>query len=139
MANRDLEINVKYRPDDDTLSTEQTGASPVSGNLARNANIAKGFIGFTVAFSSISRIVSTSVGQIGEVTGNRPLQRKIENFSRLAGYAAFAAINPVFAAASIGTELAAETIQRQVKMRNEQIELEFYKNLYGSKYNNSRR
>lgn len=139
MANRDLEINVKYQPDDGSLPTQATGANPTTGNVASNANLAKGFISFSVGFSSLSRITSTAIGQVGEITGNRPLQRKIENFSRLAGYASFAIFNPVLAAASIGTELAAESIQRQIQTRNENIQAEYYKNLYGSKYNNSRR
>lgn len=139
MANRDLEINVKYQPDDGSLVTEQTGANPTTGNQATNANLAKGYLGFTLAYQTASRIASTAIGQIGEITGNRPLQRKVENFSRIVSYATFAAVSPVFAAAGIATELAAETIQRNVQARNEQIQNDYYRNLYGSKYNNSRR
>lgn len=139
MANRDLEINVKYQPDDGSLPTEAAGANPTTGNQATNSNLAKGYIGFTLAYQSVSRISSTAIGQIGEITGNRPLQRKVENFGRIAGFATFAAINPVFAAASVATELAAETIQRSVQARNEQIQNDYYRNLYGSKHNNSRR
>jgi hypothetical protein len=139
MANRDLEISVKYQPDDGSLATEQTEANPTTGNKASNANLAKGYIGFTLAYQSASRIASTAIGQIGEITGNRPLQRKVENFSRIVGYATFALVNPAFAAAGIATELAAETIQRGVQARNEQIQNDYYRNLYGSKHNNSRR
>jgi hypothetical protein len=139
MANRDLEINVKYAPDDDSLATENTGANPTTGNQVTNKNLLKGFVVAQAAFSAVSRISSTAIGQIGEVTGNRPLQRKVENFSRIAGYATFAYLNPVFAAVSIGTELAAEGIQREVQARNENIQAQYFRNLYGSKYNNSRR
>jgi hypothetical protein len=139
MANRDLEINVRYSPDDGSLVTEQTGANPTTGNQAQNANLTKSFVTLSLLYSTANRVASTGIGQIGEITGNRPLQRKVENASRLVGYGFALSFNPAFAIASIATDVGIEAFQREVRTKNENIQAQYYNKLFNSKYNNSRR
>lgn len=139
MANRDLEINVRYSPDDGSLVTEQTEANPTTGNQATNASLTKNFVTLSLLYSTANRVASTGIGQIGEITGNRPLQRKVENASRVIGYGFALSFNPAFAIASLATDVGIEAFQREIQNRNDNIQSQYYNKLYNSKYNNSRR
>jgi hypothetical protein len=76
---------------------------------------------------------------IGELTGNRKLQRQLQSANFLFNIGAIAKINPAVGLAMATFQLASSAAQTAIENRNLNIQIEYNKQLQVNNYNNSRR
>lgn len=134
-----LEMRFKASNSPDEVRTASNTDAQNETLTHHGAQFAKTMITYNMVFNSVSQIASTAIGTIGEATGNRPLQRKVEKMSQMSSLAMYGFANPAFAVASLATQLIGETIQRGVTKANEERNRDYFLKLYSSKHNSSRR
>jgi hypothetical protein len=136
--NRDLVINVNVNPNGQPAPTQAqpTQTAEANQNQQRSSgNAAKVAIMATIA----QRASSIATAKIGDLTGNKTLQRNAQRIAGMAtlGYAAIT--NPATAALLLGTQIGTQAISNSINNRNLQFQIDYNRTLKQNLYNNNRR
>lgn len=136
--NRDLTINVNVNPNGQPTPTQAqpTQTAEANQNQQRAAgNAAKVAIMATIA----QRASSLAAAKIGDLTGNKTLQRNVQRVTGMAtlGYAAIT--NPATAALLLTTQVGTQAITNGIQNRNLQLQIDYNRTLKQNLYNNNRR
>lgn len=135
---RNLVIDVNVNPNSQPKPTE---ARVTTTNEALDANNKKrnNDIEAAVALSVIRRGISIATANIGELTGNRTAQRKVQGFTTMATYGIAAIDNPLAAGLTLALQIGTNAIERALENRNVQNEVEYNRVLRTATYNNGRK
>jgi hypothetical protein len=136
---RELVIQVNINP--------QTSAGPTetreTTNVVQQQAISRGTVAMQQAKQGMDLVgrnaYNFALMNVGELTGNRRLQRQLQAGNFLFNIAAIAKINPGVAVAMAGIQLASSAAQTAIENRNLNIQIEYNKQLQVNNYNNNRR
>ena len=128
----DVNINPNEQPGGAAAQIEQA-PNPATNpsnlrNLATVALVAKA--GWNMATSTL--------GQIGTITGNGQVQRRVDRASKLIGIGASFAINPLVGALSLVSSLGSDTINTRIQLRNENNSAIYYTKINGRRIDKGR-
>jgi hypothetical protein len=134
---RDLNINVNVNPNGvasptQTRVTETPQSSEIKQRTARNG------IATAAIISVAQRGLNLAMANVGEITGSRTLQRKLQFGSSLATFGIAAMVNPYAAAALAATQLASKGVELAVRSRDTAAEIEYNQALRNTRHNNGR-
>ena len=136
----DLTINVNINPNGQPTQTSSTPpetsptATPVADKGLNLRNIAE--IGLLA--NAGKQVFMSSLGRVGEITGNAQLQRNINKFTKLGGIVGSFAINPVVGGIVLVTTIGTEVVNQHLKIRDENNAAEYYRNIQGIRSNKGR-
>ncbi len=136
---RDLVIQVNVNPQTASGPTETRETT----NVVQQQAISRGTVAMQQAKQGMDLVARNGYNfalmNIGELTGNRKLQRQIQSANFLFNIGAIAKINPGVAVAMAGIQLASSAAQTAIENRNLNIQIEYNKQLQVNNYNNNRR
>ena len=135
---RDLNINVNVNPNGvasptQTRITEAPQATDIQNRTATNAAVA------AVIVQAAQRGLSIATAQIGELTGNKTLQRNIQTATSIGVLGILAVKNPLTAAAFAAFDIGSAAVTTAITNRNQQIQRDYNRQVRQSVHNNSRR
>ena len=136
---RELVIQVNINP--------QTSAGPTetreTTNVVQQQAISRGTVAVQQAKQGMELVLRNSYNfalmNIGELTGNRRLQRQLQAGNFLFNIGAIAKINPGVAVAMAAVQLGSSAMQTAIENRNLSIQIDYNKQLKFNNYNNNRR
>lgn len=136
--NRELTINVNVNPNGQPQPTEtQVTSTPQQEETSRRfvERSAIAAVSFQIARRG-ARIVTAN---IGELTGNKTLQRNTQAVSSavLLGVVAFK--NPVVAGILLATQATSAVASNLIEIRNQSFQIEYNRKLRTAVHNNGRR
>jgi hypothetical protein len=136
---RELVIQVNVNPTGAQGPTETRETT----NVVQQQAISRGTVAMQQAKQGMDLVARNAFNfglmNIGELTGNRKLQRQIQSANFLFNIGAIAKINPGVAIAMAGIQLASSAAQTAIENRNLQIEIDYKRQLQVNNYNNNRR
>lgn len=136
---RDLVIQVNVNPNTAPGPTQTTETTSVVSQTA----VGRGTVAAAQVKQAMGLVAQNSFNfaltNIGELTGNRKLERRIQATNYLFTLGAIAKINPYAAVAMAGIQLGTSALSTAIENRNLRIEIDYQKTLRFNNYNNSRR
>jgi hypothetical protein len=136
---RDLVIQVNVNPNSADGPTQTTETA----NVVSQTTITKGQATAMQAKQAMSfaarQAYNFGLSNIGELTGNASLERRMQSTNQLFNIGAIAAHNPMLGLAMAATQIGIGAASTAIENRNLQIENEYNKKLKVNTYNNSRR
>lgn len=135
---RDLSIDVNVNPNGvssptQTRVTETPQATDIRNRTAQNAAVT------AVVVQAAQRGLSLATAQIGELTGNKTLQRNIQTASSIGVLGILAVKNPLTAAAFAAFDVGSAAVTAAITNRNQQIQRDYNRQLRLSTYNSGRK
>lgn len=135
---RDLSIDVNVNPNGvssptQTRVTETPQATDIRNRTAQNAAVA------AVVVQAAQRGLNLATAQIGELTGNKTLQRNIQTAGSLATLGILALKSPLTAAAFAAFDVGSAAVTTAIQNRNQQIQRDYNRQLRQATHNNGRR
>jgi hypothetical protein len=136
---KELVIQVNVNPTTSGGPTETRETT----NIVQQQTIARGTIAMAQVKQSMGMVVRNgynfSLQNIGELTGNRKLERAVQSGNFLFNLGVVAKVNPYAAVALGAVQLGSSAITTAIENRNLQIEIDYKKQLQVNNYNNNRR
>ena len=136
---RDLVIQVNVNPNTAGGPTETTETT----NVVSQQTMSRGAAGAAQAKQAMSLVVRQAynfgLSNIGELTGNASLERRLQATNQIATIAAIAGNNPYAAVAMAAMQVGIGAASTAIENRNQQIENEYNRKLKVNTYNNNRR
>lgn len=137
MANREnLSIDVNINPNEQPNSAA-TNIQP-KPNVANNTTNLRKIAAIGLVANAGRQIGMSTLGQVGAITGNSQLQRKINRVTTLGGIAASFAVNPLVGTLTLATTLGSEAISTALKVRNENNSADYYNKVRGRRIDKGR-
>lgn len=135
---RDLSIDVNVNPNGvagptQTRITETPQSTDIANRTARNAAVTAAIV------QTAQRGLNIGLANIGELTGNKRLQRNLQTASSLAVLGILAIKNPLTAAAFAAVDVGNAAISRAIQNRNQQLQVDYNRQLRLATFNNGRR
>ena len=135
---RDLSINVNVNPNGvasptQTRITEAPQSTDIQNRTATNAAVA------AVIVQAAQRGLNIATAQIGELTGNKTLQRNVQTATSIGVLGILAVKNPLTAAAFAAFDVGSAAVTTAITNRNQQIQRDYNRQVRQSVHNNSRR
>ena len=136
---RDLVIQVNVNPNSAQGPTETQETTNVVSQTAVSKGTAMGMQA-KQAMSFVARNAQNfALSNIGELTGNASLERRLQSANQLMNIGAIAAANPAMGIAMLATQVGISAATTAIENRNQVIENEYNKKLKVNTYNNNRR
>lgn len=136
---RDLVIQVNVNPSTAQGPTETRETT----NVVQQTAISRGQVAMAQIQQSMDLVgrnaYNFALQNIGEVTGNRRLQRQLQSANFLFTLGAIAKVNPFVAVAMGAVQLGSSAVQTAIENRNLGIEIDYKRQLQVNNYNNNRR
>ena len=135
---RDLSINVNVNPNGQasptqTRITESTESSQAAQRVSTN-----GITGAAI-FSIARRSVALATSNVGEWTGSRTLQRRLQFGIQISNIGLIAIKNPVAAGVLLAVQVASQGISTGIENRNLEADIRYNQAVRSATFNNSRR
>jgi hypothetical protein len=135
---RNLSINVNVNPNGvesptQTRITESTESSQAEKRTSNNG------ITNAAIYTIARRSIALATSNIGEWTGSRTLQRRLQFGNRIANIGLIALKNPYTAGLLVATQIASGAIQRGLENRDIDTTIRYNQAVRSATYNNSRR
>jgi hypothetical protein len=135
---RDLSINVNVNPNGvasptQTRLTESTESTQAAQRVSNN-----GITGAAV-FNIARRSVALASANVGEWTGSRSLQRRIQFGVQVSNIGLIALTNPVAAVTLLAVQTVSQGIAINIENRNLEADIRYNQAVRSATYNNSRR
>jgi len=135
---RDLSINVNVNPNGQasptqTRITESTESSQAAQRVSTN-----GITGAAI-FSIARRSVALATSNVGEWTGSRTLQRRLQFGIQISNIGLIAIKNPVAAGVLLAVQVASQGISTNIENRNLEADIRYNQAVRSATFNNSRR
>jgi hypothetical protein len=135
---KDLNINVNVNPNGvssptQTRITETPQATDIRNRTAQNAAVT------AVIVQAAQRGLSLATAQIGELTGNKTLQRNVQTATSIGVLGILAVKNPLTAAAFAAFDVGSTAVTTAITNRNQQIQRDYNRQLRLATHNNGRR
>ena len=135
---RDLNINVNVNPNGVATPTQaRVTEAPVSTDI-RNRTATNAAV-TAVVLQAAQRGLSLATAQIGELTGNKTLQRNIQTATSIGTLGIVAIKNPLTAAAFAAFDIGSAAVTTAITNRNQQIQRDYNRQVRQAVHNNSRR
>jgi hypothetical protein len=136
--NRELTINVNVNPNGQPQPTETKVTSTPQQEETSRRFVERSALA-TVSFQIARRGVQIATANIGQLTGNKTLQRNTQAVSSavLLGVVAFK--NPVVAGILLTSQVVTASISDVLQIRDQGFQIEYNRKLRTSVYNNGRR
>lgn len=136
---RDLVIQVNVNPNSAQGPTETQETTNVVTQTAVSKGTAMGMQA-KQAMSFVARNAQNfALSNIGELTGNASLERRMQSANQLMNIGAISAANPVLGIAMLATQVGISAATTAIENRNQVIENEYNRKLKVNTYNNNRR
>jgi hypothetical protein len=136
---RDLVIQVNVNPNSAQGPTETQETTNVVSQTAVSKGTAMGMQA-KQAMSFVARNAQNfALSNIGELTGNASLERRLQSANQLMNIGAIAAANPAMGIAMLATQVGISAATTAIENRNQVIENEYNRKLKVNTYNNNRR
>lgn len=136
MARQNLVIDVNINPNEQPSSTA-TNIEPTPNPATSGINLRK-IAAIGLVANAGRQVAMTTLGQVGTITGNQQLQRKINRLSTLGGIAGSFAVNPLVGAISLTTTLGTTAFQTALKIRDENNSATYYNRVNGRRVDKGR-
>lgn len=135
---RDLSINVNVNPNGvasptQTQITETPQSTDIRNRTATNPAVA------AVVVQAAQRGLSLATANIGELTGNKTLQRNIQAATSIGVLGILAVKNPLTAAAYAAFDVGSAAVTAAITNRNLNIQRDYNRQVRQAVHNNSRR
>jgi len=135
---RNLSINVNVNPNGvesptQTRITESTESSQAEKRTANNG------ITNAAIYTTARRGIALATANIGEVTGSRSLQRRLQFGTQLGNLAIIAKSNPKSAAILFAVQTVGQAAGNFIENRNLESNIRYNQTLRNATFNNSRR
>lgn len=136
---RDLVIQVNVNPNSAQGPTETQETTNVVSQTAITKGTAMGMQA-KQAMSFVARNAQNfALSNIGELTGNASLERRMQSANQLMNIGAIAAGNPAMGIAMVATQIGISAASTAIENRNQIIENQYNRKLKVNTYNNNRR
>lgn len=135
---RDLSINVNVNPNGTASATQTRITEPPEATDIRNRTAGNAAVAAVIA-QAAQRGLSIATAQIGELTGNKTLQRNIQTATSIGTLGILAVKNPLTAAAFAAFDIGNAAVTTAITNRNQQIQRDYNRQVRQSVHNNSRR
>jgi hypothetical protein len=137
MASRqNLVIDVNINPNEQP-STTATDIRETPNPATNPINLRK-IAAIGLVLNSGKQIATSTLGQLGAITGNARLQRRVNGVATLGKIGASFAINPIIGAVALATTIATETITAKISGRNENNSAIYYSKTRGRRTDKGR-
>lgn len=139
MAETTIRVIIDPSSSPPPTATDTRIKPPTSDTSGRSIDLSlKSSATALVVANGIKNVVDTTLGQVGQITGNQNVQRRIDAAQQLIGYATQIAINPVVGGIAVGAQLITNAISNTVENRNSAIQSEYLLTLRGNRTNGNR-
>jgi hypothetical protein len=136
---RDLVIQVNVNPNSSGGPTETQETT----NVVSQQTMTKGAAQAAQAKQAMSLMArqayNFALSNIGELTGNSSLERRLQAANQVSNIAAIATQNPYAAVAMVAMQVGIGAASTAIENRNQQIENDYNRKLKVNTYNNNRR
>lgn len=136
---KDLVIQVNVNPSTSQGPTETRETT----NIVQQQAVTRGTVAMTQIKQSMDLVgrnaYNFALSNVGELTGNRRLQRQLQSANFLFNLGAIAKINPFIAVSMAAVQLGSSALQTTIENRNLGIQIDYQKQLQVNNYNNNRR
>ncbi len=135
---RNLSINVNVNPNGQASPTETRISEATETTKAAERSVTSGITGAAI-FSVARRGIALATANIGEVTGSRSLQRRLQFGTQLGNLAIIAKSNPKSAAILFAVQTVGQAAGNFIENRNLESNIRYNQTLRSATFNNSRR
>lgn len=136
---RDLVIQVNVNPNSAQGPTETSATTNVVSQTAVDKSASLG-VQAQQAMNLVARNAQNfALSNIGELTGNSSLERRMQSSNQLLNIAAISNGNPAIGLALVASQVAISAGTVAIENRNQRIENEYNLKLKVNTYNNNRR
>lgn len=136
LKRENLTIDVNINPNDQPSATStQIVEKP---NMATRTPNVRQIASIGLLVNAGRQVGMTTLGNVGTITGNSQLQRRINRGLTVAGVGASFFVNPVVGAISLATTLGTDAFQTAIKIRNENNSAEYYRKVNGRRIDKGR-
>lgn len=136
---KDLVIQVNVNPSTAQGPTETRETT----NVVSQTTVSRGSAAGMQAKQAMGFVARNAhnfaLSNIGELTGNASLERRLQAGNQLMNIGAIAVQNPAMGVAMLATQVGISAASTAIENRNQQIENEYNRKLKVNTYNNNRR
>jgi len=135
---RDLSINVNVNPNGQASPTQTRITESTESSQAAQRVSSNGITGAAI-FSIARRSVALATSNVGEWTGSRTLQRRLQFGIQISNIGLIAIKNPVAAGVLLAVQVASQGISTNIENRNLEADIRYNQAVRSATFNNSRR
>ncbi len=135
---RDLSINVNVNPNGQASPTQTRITESTESSQAAQRVSSNGITGAAI-FSIARRSVALATSNVGEWTGSRTLQRRLQFGIQISNIGLIAIKNPVAAGVLLAVQVASQGISTGIENRNLEADIRYNQAVRSATFNNSRR
>jgi len=136
LTRNNLTIDVNINPNEQPPATA-TQIQPKPNVATRNVNLRQ-IASIGLIANAGRQVITSTLGQVGAITGNAQLQRRINQASTIAGIGTAFAINPLVGALTLATTAISDTVQTNIKIRDENNSAQYYRQINGRRIDKGR-
>lgn len=135
----DLTLDVNINPQEAPAISEADPKTTNATSKELDKKTRNNLVSAGLLIGAAKNIAVSTIGQIGEITGSKELQRNMQTGMVLAGMSYAAMTNPVAAGIYLATEFASAGIQNSVKVANQRVQNTYHRRILENTYSNNRR
>lgn len=134
----DVNINPNGQPNNTSSEINQVPAITSNNNLSQQNRQTKNLANLALIGGAVKNVASSTLGQVGAITGNATLQRRIDTISKAFGFGFAIQLNPLIGGLFVATSLANSSISQIVQVRNANLQADYNRSIRGNAYNQGR-